>query len=610
MLMCISIVLNAQPPQSFMYQAVVRDATGNIIASQSVGIRINIHNETAGGTIVYQETFTKITNQFGLANLEIGNGTPTTGNFSSIYWGNGHKFLEVEIDPTGGSNYVSMGTSELLSVPYSLYSDRSSLVSNQGTGNIFVGDSVAKMNTSGHSNALIGYQSGYNNTNGYLNSFLGYHSGYNNTTGYVNTFLGYQSGYTNSTGAGNTFVGYISGLYNSTGSLNTIIGDRSGTENTEGSRNTYLGYKSGHNNSTGNDNICLGYKAGYYETGSNKLYIHNNASSSPLIYGEFDNSIIGINGLLGIGTTSPTNNLVVKSSGYTSGMYVLASDDDHIFRIRQMSGGGGGIYAYDGSDNATILLNGEGSCWLMSGNVGIGTNTPNADLHVNDRIRVGEDPSYGGVYGELIHEGGGTGFKINANAGGSWADMHLQTDGNTRLFIESAGNVGIGTTSPTSKLDVRGNVTIRNASTGSIVMELGTGLDYAEGFNVSDNTNIEPGTVLCIDTDNHGQLKISENAYDKKVAGIVAGANGLGSGIRLGVDQFDYDVALAGRVYCKVDATKEGIEPGDLLTTSSTPGYAMKVIHSGNAQGAILGKAMESLEKGEKGQILVLVTLQ
>jgi hypothetical protein len=77
------------------------------------------------------------------------------------------------------------------------------------------------------------------------------------------------------------------------------------------------------------------------------------------------------------------------------------------------------------------------------------------------------------------------------------------------------------------------------------------------------------------------------------------------------VDQFDFDVALAGRVYCNVDATRTAaVEPGDLLTTSATPGYAMKGTDYSRAQGAILGKAMERLDKGEKGQILVLVTLQ
>jgi len=120
---------------------------------------------------------------------------------------------------------------------------------------------------------------------------------------------------------------------------------------------------------------------------------------------------------------------------------------------------------------------------------------------------------------------------------------------------------------------------------------------------------VAPGTVLVIDPDHAGRLVTSTQPYDRKVAGIVAGAKGLGSGIRLG-GEFDHNVALAGRVYCNVVAGEEAIRPGDLLTTSSVPGHAMKVGDHVRAQGAILGKAMEPLAAGEKGQILVLVTLQ
>ena len=157
--------------------------------------------------------------------------------------------------------------------------------------------------------------------------------------------------------------------------------------------------------------------------------------------------------------------------------------------------------------------------------------------------------------------------------------------------------------------DLVGNVIIRSYSSGNPVVELGEGLDYAEGFDVSNGDGVVPGTVLIIDPDNPGKLTVSCQPYDTKVAGIVAGANEMGSGVRLG-GQFDYDVALAGRVYCNVDAMEAGVEPGDLLTTSAIPGYAMKVTDYDRAQGAILGKAMERLEKGSKGQILVLVTLQ
>ena len=290
----ITALLFSQTPQAFKYQAVVRNAFGDILSTQEVDIRISIHNATASGTIVYQENFPTSTNEFGLVNLDIGTGTETIGSFNMIDWSTDSKFIQIEVDDLGGGGYVSLGTSELLSVPYALFTERSSLVSNKGSANIFVGEDVALGNT-GNANAFVGYQSGFSNT-----------------SGYVNTFMGNYSGYFNLTGAGNTFIGNQSGYNNSIGSLNTIIGDRSGLEITEGNRNTYLGYKSGHNNQTGSSNVCIGYKAGYYETGSHKLHIHNEATASPLIYGEFDNRLIGIHGRLGIGHAEPDAGLHVK----------------------------------------------------------------------------------------------------------------------------------------------------------------------------------------------------------------------------------------------------------------------------------------------------------
>lgn len=215
-----------------------------------------------------------------------------------------------------------------------------------------------------------------------------------------------------------------------------------------------------------------------------------------------------------------------------------------------------------------------------------------------------------------------------------------------RLALSADGKVGIGTTAPQATLDVAGdvrisgavdidgpaivgglafvdgdavidgamsvygNVMVRSASTGVVLIELGEGLDYAEGFDVSKSDEVTPGMVLVIDPANPGKLTLSTQAYDRRVAGIVAGARGLGSAVRLGAGRFDHDVALAGRVYCQVDATEHGIEPGDLLTTSALPGHAMKVTDPARAQGAILGKAMQPLKQGATGQILVLVTLQ
>lgn len=113
----------AQAPQAIKYQAIARDISGNILASQNVSFRISILQGSASGPSMYTETQTATTNQFGLANLNIGTGTVVSGNFSTIGWGSNTYFVQMEFDPAGGSNYSLMGTSQFLSVPYSLYSE-------------------------------------------------------------------------------------------------------------------------------------------------------------------------------------------------------------------------------------------------------------------------------------------------------------------------------------------------------------------------------------------------------------------------------------------------------------------------------------------------------
>ena len=118
----LTAILYAQSPQMFNYQAIIRNASGVIIQNQNTGIRIMIRDASPTGAILYQEVHSITSNNYGLVNLEIGGGTAQTGNFSSIDWANGTKFIEIDIDATGGTNYIKMGTSQLLSVPYALHS--------------------------------------------------------------------------------------------------------------------------------------------------------------------------------------------------------------------------------------------------------------------------------------------------------------------------------------------------------------------------------------------------------------------------------------------------------------------------------------------------------
>jgi hypothetical protein len=120
-LLLIATMTFAQAPQAFKYQAVARNNAGEILASQNISFRMTILQGALPGTAVYVETQVVTTNASGLATLEIGRGTPVTGNFAAINWSTTPIFLKTEIDPAGGTAYVEMGTSELLSVPFSLY---------------------------------------------------------------------------------------------------------------------------------------------------------------------------------------------------------------------------------------------------------------------------------------------------------------------------------------------------------------------------------------------------------------------------------------------------------------------------------------------------------
>ena len=111
----------AQAPQGFNYQAVARDAAGIAITNQAIGVQILIIQGTPSGASVYTETHTVTSNNIGLLNLVVGNGTVVAGTFSAINWANGPYFIEISIDVTGGTNYVLMGTQQLMSVPYALY---------------------------------------------------------------------------------------------------------------------------------------------------------------------------------------------------------------------------------------------------------------------------------------------------------------------------------------------------------------------------------------------------------------------------------------------------------------------------------------------------------
>ncbi|MCB2195354.1 MAG: tail fiber domain-containing protein [Bacteroidetes bacterium] len=186
---------------------------------------------------------------------------------------------------------------------------RAGYSNDDGNDNIFLGISAGFSNVNSSDNIFIGNYAGYNTeaddpTFGSENVFIGSNAGYSNLEGYDNVYIGAKSGEDNLNGRGNVFIGGFAGNSNLSRD-NTIVGGAALYKNTNGKNNTIVGAYAGNNNITGEGNIFIGYQAGYNEAGSDKLYIANSSTTTPLIYGDFSSGseYIQINGNVNVNGT-------------------------------------------------------------------------------------------------------------------------------------------------------------------------------------------------------------------------------------------------------------------------------------------------------------------
>lgn len=302
--------------------------------------------------------------------------------------------------------------------------------------------------------------------------------------------------------------------------------------------------------------------------------------------------LITKDGNVGIGSLNPVGKLEVvaqdalrligyqpfltlfdSNAGYARGRIQVANGDLDLFTESYMSGA-----------NPFSFLK-----LANNGNVGIGSPTPQAKLEIvsQDALRlVGYQPFL---------------TLLDSNAGNARGRIQ-GVNGDIVLEPESFVNGSNPASSVT--ISSSGNVSVK-------CLTIRGGADLAEPFPIKEET-LETGSVVVIDDEHPGRLKRSTHAYDTRVAGVISGANGIHPGISLkqeGALDNGENVALTGRVYVRADASGGPIKPGDLLTTSNTPGHAMRVSDFTQCQGAILGKAMSALPAGN-GMVLVLVTLQ
>ena len=215
-----------------------------------------------------------------------------------------------------------------------------------------------------------------------------------------------------------------------------------------------------------------------------------------------------------------------------------------------------------------------------------------------------------GFQGRVLLENEAGQQTVNLNGGGG--DCTLGGNGVPGDLVVKNG-AGLDTISlhGNSNLIVRksdGEKTIHlDGNSGDIVL---SNADCAEDFGICSTEKVEPGTVMVLDQED--KLRQCTGAYDKRVAGVIAGAGGYRPGIVLDKKHSQNNrlpVALLGKVYCKVDAQYLSIEVGDLLTTSPTPGHAMKADDPFKAFGAVIGKALRPLVGGQ-ALVPILVCLQ
>lgn len=320
-----------------------------------------------------EKTITYIGNDNGKYNVFLGyqTGKENLTGLQNVFIG----YKTAQANTYGNTNvYIGSesGFNNTLGYDNVFIGSRTGYANTEGINNVFLGSRSGYSNSEGHDNVFVGFESGYNNTIGTRNTFIGNKAGRANINGIDNIFIGELSGFSNevgsenifigkrtgqfvvnavqntfigsysgqqvTTGTDNTFLGHMTGLGVKTGSQNTYLGalavnrDSSGVNNVAlgfnaggwsyGSNNIYLGVAAGMNYE-GDSSVFIGYNAGFYATGSEKLYIENTNSESPLIYGEFDNDQVVVNGSINYGSATGTDNYAVQINSigkYIEGM--------------------------------------------------------------------------------------------------------------------------------------------------------------------------------------------------------------------------------------------------------------------------------------------------
>ncbi|MCF6307014.1 MAG: tail fiber domain-containing protein [Flavobacteriaceae bacterium] len=452
----------------------------------------SIHNTATGYQSLYTNTIGSRNTAYGFWSLPAN----TTGGNNTA---NGNESL---FKNTTGDNNTANGSTSLR---FNTTGDNNtangyqSLYSNGwGYSNTANGVSSLYSNTGGSLNTASGNESLYSNTNGIQNTSNGVSSLYSNTTGSQNTANGNESLYSNTTGYRNTAIGIVSLYSNTTGFKNIAIGNKSLYSNLTGSNNTAIGDSSGFN-STGFRNIFLGFKAGINETGSDKLYIEssNADANNALIYGEFNNNILRVNGELQLGNTAATR-------------YAMPTADGTTNQVLQTDGAGNLTWvdpsALDDGDWVSVGADIE----RQSGDVFIGNDAnTNNNLYISALLIDWDTPSY------FINPG----YENRVNEiqfdTGSESDPKVRFAETNSGFFSPGADITSYTANGTEavRFEANGMVKILTAidaegTPGSGTLEIGGGLRL-DNNEIITNTN----STLFIQHNNNGDLWIDNGTF-------------------------------------------------------------------------------------------------
>ncbi|MEI6487787.1 MAG: tail fiber domain-containing protein, partial [Bacteroidota bacterium] len=335
-----------------------------------------------------------------------------------------------------------------------------------GQDNVFVGNLSGYSNISGSYNLFFGNNAGNNNTSGYNNIFMGDHAGYLNTIGDNNFFVGINSGHDNINGYQNTFLGASSGEHNINGHFNLFVGYYSGNSNVTGAGNSFIGYNAGLNNNSGSDNSFVGGHAGskcISGTGNSCFGLAAgddlNPSGSNGITTGHDNTMIGMGtgGLIAVGDRNTYLGAYSGASGDFSNSSALGSN------------------AIVGANNSMVL--GDNSV-----NVGIGTSVPTKKLDIRGDVQVGDPTPWSSSSQNHFINFGDPNYVYIGETG---ADDRMELKATQYYF--SGGNIGLGTATPSSKLEVCGNTRIIGTLNVSGVVSSSTGITCSSDRRLKKN---------------------------------------------------------------------------------------------------------------------------